>query len=108
MTDFTAEGHIFLPERIRKYEVICLDQRGGQRDDEKLKLPVFGIFLCVFLMFGAVYRFIPLDGVKSCFPLLGSVSLRLDEVARELKTGSPISEAVEAFFHEGFTGADSD
>lgn len=71
----------------------------------KRLLPVLGIFLWVFVLLGAVYRVFP--EVKSVFPLLGGVSTRLDLVAGELKAGSPIPEAAEAFFHETVTSLDS-
>ncbi len=74
-------------------------------DDGKRLLSIFGVFLWVFVLLGAVHRVFP--EVKSVFPLLGGVSTRLDRVAWELKAGSPIPEAAEAFFHETLTSADS-
>ncbi len=82
-----------------------MDRCDGNGNEGKRLLPVLGIFLWVFVLLGAVYRVFP--EVKSVFPLLGGVSTRLDRVAGELKAGSPIPEAAEAFFHETLTSADS-
>lgn len=84
-----------------------MDKCSGAGEEEKRLLSVLCIFLCIFVLLGVLYGFAPMEGVKSVFPLLGEVSQGLDRVVWKLKIGSPIPEAVEAFFHEDIPDADS-
>ena len=64
-------------------------------------LPVCLLFLCVFLLLGAVYRFAPqcAEAVRPYFPLLGGISSGLEEAAEELREGGGVKEAVQVFLH---------
>ena len=59
----------------------------------------FAVF-CVFLLLFGVYRFSPkkIESVRSFFPLLSPLTVKMDQAAEELKSGKTIGEAVEAFF----------
>ena len=73
-------------------------------------LPVCTLFLCVFLLMGAIYQYAPQcrEYVQPFFPLFGRVSSGLDEAAEELREGKGVKEAVQVFFHGVFGNAETD
>ena len=59
----------------------------------------FAVF-CVFLLLWGVYHCCPqrIESVRSFFPLLNPLAVKMDQAAEELKCGKTIEEAAEAFF----------
>lgn len=100
-------GVIFIPQNIEMCEVMDVERRCGEKDDERGLLSILCTLLWVFLLLGMVYRLTPGKKEKTVFPLLSGVVSRLDAAAEELKAGSPIRDAAQAFLEVGIAHADS-
>ena len=94
---------------IELYEVISMKKSEAVERSGWI-LPVCLLFLCVFLLLGAVYRLAPqcAEAVQPFFPLLGRVSSGLDEAAEELREGRCVKEAVQVFLHGVCGNAETD